>query len=554
MKHFVISILTISAIALNSFATVTPPVQRPVAAPTAQPAVTTTPAQPAVASPVWSLPTYREYKNELKEKKLLAQGLKVQDGLLYDIKTTPLTPVLLGKLKVIEAKYAFEWNDKEFHDSYLAAGNFSKEFMKDILTDPGQAAGKGFYFSFDPADSSSYGDSLTVFQPKSPIVALEYDPTIATLVGSDTAFVQRLSEAGVHGLRYQGYQQTWISIINAEALQKPQNLPAVLFHLFAKDQNYKRIIANYAYPEIFESYITPEDFDPIMYKVIKHMELTADDFTQVNSIGQITSLPLLNYIVKYFYKLFDQATTQVDKVKLLAGFQRIYVDPTVLAQFQKSDLTALVNDTQKKYQEILNVFDLATINQRKKSKNFVSALYKYSHDYQIRKDKALASVAANSNMDLLEYMKMVKGPAITYRDTDITETRNLGNLKYTLNSNGLLDSMDIVANDPNQAPMASTTAKITYTNLERLRLLESVMPNFSKELEDYYSVTPFDPGSLAAKATLSHGLKELVIRITSANSFISLQLAATPTRPATYVSTYNSMSKFSALVTAHPFN
>lgn len=550
MKYLALSILSISVIALNSFA-IAVTLAQPV---TAAPSTVTSAAQPVVAPSVWSLPTYRDYKNELKAKKLAAQGFKIEAGLLYDIKATPLEPVLLGKLKVIETKYVFQWADKEFHDAYLAAGGIPKDFLKEVLADPGQAAGKGFYVSFDPADSSSYGDSLTVFQPKGPIVALEYIQAISQLVNSDTAFVQRLSDAGVHGLRSEGYSPTWISMINAEALQKAQNLSAELFHLFAKDQKYKGIIANYAYPDIFESYVTPDDVAPITYKIIKHLDLSIDDFSQLSTIGQVSSGPIVEVIAKSFYKLFEQATTAADKAKLLVGIQGMYLQAKGLIQFQKSIATPTTNETQSKYQEILNVFDLATIVQKKKSKYLVSALSKYSHDYQIRKDKAAAALIANPNMDMLEYIKIVKGSSVAYRDSDISETRKFGNLKYLVDMNGFVDLVNVASDNQTLAPSAPVTTKLTYTNWERLRLLESTMPNFSKELEDYYATTPIDPSTPLAKATLSHGLKELVSRLNGADLPLSVSLAATPTRPAAYVYAGGPVAKFSTLVSAHPFN
>jgi hypothetical protein len=193
----------------------------------------------------YAVPKYRTpVQGDLSEALLNMHDFRLQGDQLMDTSTTPESVV--GKIMVVDAKMVFEWADADYSEAWIWNGEISSAEMKDILAEPGQAAGKGFYVSLDPMDSSSYGPAMTVFHPKGgSITVLEFG--WSERFYSDTAFVQRLSDAGIEGLRYQGYSQTWISTISSNVLKRATAMPKSVFMKIATNkEGLKYLVMNRA--------------------------------------------------------------------------------------------------------------------------------------------------------------------------------------------------------------------------------------------------------------------------------------------------------------------
>ncbi len=161
----------------------------------------------------WSPATNaRFYQGPLNRQALQAAGFQLKaDGTLVDVKNRHIS---VGKLKTFETKYLFEWEDRDIHQ-VLMSGGVSHTWMAEIIKEPGQLAGKGFYVSVDPRDSENYGTHLTTFETRGPVILLRADNIYDFRNGEATSkMVTRLAQAGVDGLTYSGYQETWIAMIS----------------------------------------------------------------------------------------------------------------------------------------------------------------------------------------------------------------------------------------------------------------------------------------------------------------------------------------------------
>jgi hypothetical protein len=159
---------------------------------------------------------------QLDPKSVATKGFSLTaEGNLYEQSSN----LFLGKIRTLRTKYLFEWASRSESQTWIKSHGI--HYMKDILAEGGQAAGKGYYVSLNPFDSANYGDTMTAFRQSAPITVLEapYGSNSQIRLSNDTDLVQRLSEAGVDAIRHTGYTATWISVISERNLQNASGFP-----------------------------------------------------------------------------------------------------------------------------------------------------------------------------------------------------------------------------------------------------------------------------------------------------------------------------------------
>ena len=162
------------------------------------------------------------YKNQLDTTRLSKEGFETQGkNELYDNQEKKS----LGKLRIADSQLLFQWSSPEIHQAVMQRNGVDPRWMKDLVHADPQSAGRGFYVSLSPKDSTEYGSHLTVFETQQPLVLLEVVSEYAAkaLQPKD---LERLARAGIHGIRHKGYQDTWINIISVEPLTKPTAIPS----------------------------------------------------------------------------------------------------------------------------------------------------------------------------------------------------------------------------------------------------------------------------------------------------------------------------------------
>ncbi len=156
------------------------------------------------------------------ETKLAAYDYSIMQNFLY--KKMDGKNIKVGKIEIIEPRFLFEWQDKEFHDDWIANKGIIKSEMDFILNSDGQTYGRGYYVSLNPTDSRSYGTHLTVFEVREPMALLKMSSTSDFI--HSPAVVNELRTLGFAGFRG---TTTWLSIINEKYLGDAKKIsPATL--------------------------------------------------------------------------------------------------------------------------------------------------------------------------------------------------------------------------------------------------------------------------------------------------------------------------------------
>ncbi|MNJ98517.1 hypothetical protein D3C87_162830 [compost metagenome] len=165
----------------------------------------------------WREPEYQAYDGSLNANILKQANISVHGSTLM------MGKYPLGTLKILRAKYLFQWADAEIHQGFLKYGA-QEGYIKASLRQEPQLAGRGFYVSRDPGDSTSYGSDLTVFRPRKPLVVLEFGSDTAHLA-NDLSIVENLAAIGIDGIRNSSYRLTWLSMIHHRNLGLGESLP-----------------------------------------------------------------------------------------------------------------------------------------------------------------------------------------------------------------------------------------------------------------------------------------------------------------------------------------
>lgn len=165
---------------------------------------------------------------DLDLEKLQKHGFRVENNQLLDKDGTDL-----GQLRILDAKYLYEWAPKEYHEAWIKTGGIDDAYMKRILEMNGQSWGRGFYVSLHPTDSAHYGNTLTVFPVNRPLVILRnWD---FRSIQDNVELLVRLGKAGIDSVSSNG--DTWLPIISSQHLQNPKRASDGPFKKMAESEN-----------------------------------------------------------------------------------------------------------------------------------------------------------------------------------------------------------------------------------------------------------------------------------------------------------------------------
>lgn len=178
-------------------------------------------------------PTLSRLLDPLKLKK---QSFELRGKELFDTHYN----TRIGTLTIKSPKYLYEWADKSYHQSWVTSGGISHELMKDILKEPPQLSGRGYYTSTNPFDSADYGNALTTFRTKGPLVLVDDNPTVTK---GSTEFMLRLQRAGIDGV-INTTRPSWMAIINPQHLKIASNLEDSNWNSLDKLSEISRIEGN----------------------------------------------------------------------------------------------------------------------------------------------------------------------------------------------------------------------------------------------------------------------------------------------------------------------
>lgn len=144
-------------------------------------------------------------------KKQKKHNFILEDKTLYQMRGREKTRI--GEISIINPKFLFEWADKDMHKYWLKDGGITKSYMDFLLSEPPQSYGRGYYVSLSPTDSSSYGDSLTIFEVTRPIVIIKMD------YYDNEKLFKELRDSGYGGIKC---SETWLNIFNERYLSQAQ--------------------------------------------------------------------------------------------------------------------------------------------------------------------------------------------------------------------------------------------------------------------------------------------------------------------------------------------
>lgn len=309
-------------------------------------------------------PDHRMFKNELDPQVLDRHGYALwknaKNNHTYLIHKK--TKKNLGRLLVVEAKYLFEWADKETHESLMEHGAHA-EYMNEVLEMHGQASGKGFYVSLHPGDSASYGSHLTTFKTQGPLVLLEFEWSNGNSFYMNTKFVKSLSNIGIDGVRRQGYQHTWISMISSRHLENPVALPEEVFQFAVNTSigDYSGKISSQA-PSEYWAKVSENN-------IFKKLESQALSFREMRTLFRWTKKGWSDSLTQKVagqlmtYGLEARRPEELQEVLELITDSHVWLDGGAIRNFRKAlslnDQKA--SDRERIYQGMLELFDIATV-------------------------------------------------------------------------------------------------------------------------------------------------------------------------------------------------
>lgn len=312
----------------------------------------------------FQIPTYQPY-SELDPELLKNANFKLEGNKLYDLKNG--APQLIGTVLTLDAKYLFQWAEKESNDLLKNIG-MDSFWMNFILNGPGQASGKGFYVSTNPTDSASYANGydagLAIFKPTRPLITLEFEIPLNKVFQNDTDLVLRVKSLGIDAIRRFGYSRTWLSIIQESQLQQQVSFPEDVYQYLQnnKDENFA-YFPRYAQATAKQkdSILKKISADDSFRKLLTGKNLSWDD---ISALAQRPN-GLANYDAKIQTRFFDQgfkllttAETPQHLVDLLRTFNSL--DPKNL-DWIGAKIPKATTATAKKYQALLELFDASVI-------------------------------------------------------------------------------------------------------------------------------------------------------------------------------------------------
>jgi hypothetical protein len=128
---------------------------------------------------------------------------------------------VIGELSLVDAPFLYEWASKSYHKIWVGNGGIDKNEMTEIIKEPAQVGGKGYYVSTDPVDSETFGNALTVFKANGPLLVIQKNNYVVT---APTEFVMRMQGAGIEAIQMTNFRSTWLSVISAKHLKIPKKM------------------------------------------------------------------------------------------------------------------------------------------------------------------------------------------------------------------------------------------------------------------------------------------------------------------------------------------
>jgi hypothetical protein len=315
----------------------------------------------------FEIPRSAPYTSGLSAQKLKEAHLVMEGDRLIDV--TDGKHEVIGKIKVLNAKYLFQWSDQATHH-FLKTRGMDPEWMKEILNGKGQKAGKGFYVSLHPTDSASYSfghdAGLTVFKIERPLIILEATTQSIERLKVDTPFVYRMKNLGVDALTYTSYNSTWLSIIQESQLKTQVPFPAEVLSFVNRkaddgiDTFYRYLKATTHEPDSVLKALSPKDS---FRKLVNLKNLNLSD---VETLGKnIKSLRSFdektqNHFIDQIFRLLKSVRKPGELLALTKAISLIPDERANWVASQYSMRSSASAQTQV-YNGILEIFDASVV-------------------------------------------------------------------------------------------------------------------------------------------------------------------------------------------------
>jgi len=266
----------------------------------------------------------------------------IENQVLY-FKTGVHTKQKVSDISVIEPEYVFEYQDKSYHDYWKEIGGISKAEMEAIIGENAQAFGRGFYVSMSLTDSREYGDYLSVFRLKKPLIVLE-NATATNYINrifNSKEHTNFLKFAGVSGIRHKA---TWLNIFDESVLGPIEKLDtnslAYALSLKFRPEMHQKLGIEEA----------NEIFNPLALISVKNVSMKVIGMSQYIKAGRLDldkflSVPVSDYthlehsvLISAFRS--DPETTVVKIFQQKDGLEKIRL---VFSQLTLADLNAMTH-------------------------------------------------------------------------------------------------------------------------------------------------------------------------------------------------------------------
>ena len=416
-------------------------------------------------------PAMRSAKaGEINVKKFEAAGFLIQkdsNGQTLLIEKT--SGQIVGRIILADIKEVYEWADKDYNEVWISNGQISAEDLLVSIQEPGQVAGKGFYVSLDNSDSISYGRYLTTFHPQRAVVILEYSQTVADKMGSDTTYVLNLAKAGIHALRWDGYNSNWLSVIHTQVLQKPGSMTQEIFNNLVTRLG-GETVKGYTAAEYQMQFNANDPANIALKKLFDGKDLTLDELKSVsmNSIGD-DAVIVKNYL-SAIRNLLKSNLNQIELTEYLNLVRSAFQNSTGIDELNEllpvEWLAPTYKGTAAKYASILNNFDFRTLLAGEKSSKSLKSFSDYVTKVNARL-KLIDLKSINSFEELIAATEKVYVQKINYDlnigQADIDAKSNLHSISGYANSlsKDISDQVELALSE------SSTLDEDGYKNIYR---------------------------------------------------------------------------------------
>lgn len=424
---------------------------------------------------------------EINSKKFEAAGFLIQkDSNGQTLLIEKSTQLLAGRIILADIKEVYEWADKDYNEVWVSNGQISTEDLLISINEPGQVAGKGFYVSLDNSDSISYGRYLTTFHPQRAVVILEYTADVAGKISNDTPYVLSLAKAGIHALRWDGYNSNWLSVIHTQVLQKPGSMTQQIFDNLVSRIGSEMVKA-YTGAEYQMQFAANDPSNVALKKLFDGKDLTLDELRMVsaNSIGD-DALIVKNYLAA-ISNLLKTNLSQSDLTEYINMVRSAFQNSAEIDELNELLPAAWLAPTYKGqtavYASILGTFDFRTILAGEKSLKSIKSFSDYATKIKSRL-KSIDLKSINSFQDLIVATEKVYVQKINY---DL----NIGSADNDARSN--LQNISEYRSSLSQATADEVEAALSETSTLNEEGYKNVYRKIIEELISFILSNPENP-------------------------------------------------------------